>query len=230
MQAVADIDEVRPVIRVTSRYFPSNAYVVGFGQADACVLIDPGLDPDQIDEVLAQRRLRPEAILCTHGHFDHLGSAATFQSRFGIPVYLHEADLQTARSSNFLLMAMKMEQRIKLPVIDCPVNDGFTLAFDDVRVQFIAVPGHTPGSCVIMIGGLAFTGDTLYSRGVGLSGLPGEDTKQLKTSINLLLQRLDDGVLVMPGHGEHSTLAGIKEFNFALKRFLEARIPIPDGD
>src|SRR5690349_1544919 len=99
MTGISQVDNTTGLWRVTSRYFPSNAYLVATGQGSDCLLIDPGLDGDLIEEALAATGLMPRAIFCTHGHFDHLGSATRFQQRYDAPVHLMTADLKTAASS-----------------------------------------------------------------------------------------------------------------------------------
>jgi hydroxyacylglutathione hydrolase len=223
VQGIAKLAAPIPVVRITGREFPSNSYLVATGTAGGCLLIDPGLDAELITEALTRHQFVPQAILCTHGHFDHLGSAAGFQQEFGAPVYLPEADLPIAKSSNFLLMAMKMRHRITVPQVDHLVRGESVFVVGDIELRYRPTPGHTPGSCVITLGGIAFTGDTLYSHGVGLSGLPGENSAQLKASITGLLDALADDVLVMPGHGGEAVLGDIRRANLPLQAFLGRR-------
>jgi glyoxylase-like metal-dependent hydrolase (beta-lactamase superfamily II) len=209
-----------PVWRVTNGVFPSNCYIVPTGAEGRCVVVDPGLDGAAIEQATSALGLSPAAVLCTHGHFDHAGSAARFQ-QLGCPVYLHEPDLKTLRSSNFLLMAFKVPARIEVPPIEAVESHGFRLSFDLLDIVFHPAPGHTPGSCVIQCGRSLFTGDTLYSRGVGLSRLPGEDPQRLRESILTLWERFPDDAMVHPGHGDSAALGWIKRNNAPLLRFLE---------
>ncbi|MFO1325290.1 MAG: MBL fold metallo-hydrolase [Burkholderiales bacterium] len=229
MADVVRIDAPVPLIRITGRVFPSNAYLLATGKGNDCLLVDPGLDGELIADAVARHGLVPRAVVCTHGHFDHIGSAAQFQKAYDIPVYLHDADVPTSRSSNFLLMAMKIDRRIVVPEVERVGGDDCSLSLCGLDVRYRATPGHTPGSCVVTIGGLAFTGDTLYSRGVGLSGLPGENTEQLKGTLHRLLTALPDDVLVLPGHGGEAPLCDIKASNVALQRFLGPNVPVMEG-
>jgi glyoxylase-like metal-dependent hydrolase (beta-lactamase superfamily II) len=223
MDAVAAlVDEGTGLRRITAGEFPSNCYVVPLN-AGRCAVIDPGLDGPAIEAALAQLELAPAAVLCTHGHFDHAGSAALLQRRHGCPVYLPAADLQTLRSSNFLLMAFRLKTRIELPEVT-PVDPALAA---DVQVEseaftFHAAPGHTPGSCVIQFGDNLFTGDTLYANGVGLSKLPGEVPAQLRRTLRALFARFPGHALAHPGHGGSASLASIAQNNAALQRFLAA--------
>jgi len=203
---------------VTAGAFPSNSYICAVGTPGEAILIDVGLDPAPIDSALDSLGLRPSAVYCTHGHFDHLGSARFFQEKDGAPVHLHSADLKTARMNNFLLMAMKLEARIALPEM-VAVEDGFEAQIGGRTLAYRHTPGHTPGSCTISFGGNLFTGDTLYSRGVGLSQLPGEQPDVLRGSISALWDSLP-GFIVHPGHGPSAPGAAIREGNAPLRAFL----------
>lgn len=203
---------------VTAGLFPSNSYIYASGRAGEAVLIDVGLDPEPLDAALHELGLTPSAVYCTHGHFDHLGSARFFQNRYGAPVYLHRADLKAARMNNFMLMAMKLAVRIELPDLT-PVEDDFTAEVGDATLTYRHSPGHTPGSCVLRVGEHLFTGDTLYSYGVGLSKLPGEQPEVLKRTIASLWDSLDD-LTIHPGHGPSSAGSSIRTDNLPLLSFL----------
>ncbi|MEQ1804889.1 MAG: MBL fold metallo-hydrolase [Burkholderiaceae bacterium] len=209
-----------PVWTVTNGIFPSNCYLCATEIPGECFIVDPGLDATPIEAALAQYGLRPCAVLCTHGHFDHTGSAAHFQNVHNCPVYLHRRDVKTLRSSNFLLMAFKIPTRVSAPEITEVADDLPEVRLGSRVVRFHSVPGHTPGSCVLEFGRTLFTGDTVYSRGVGLSKLPGENAEMLRRSIQSIWNRFPDDTLVRPGHGEAAELGWIKSNNAALLRFL----------
>jgi hydroxyacylglutathione hydrolase len=223
------VQDEGPVWRVTNGAFPSNCYVVGTGVAGECFLVDPGLDPALVDQALDELGLVPQAVVCTHGHFDHAGGASHFQKKHGCRVYLHDADMKTLRSSNFLLMAFKIPARVELPKVVGVSASGFTVDIGRRHVRFLPTPGHTPGSCIVQCGNVLFTGDTLYSRGIGLSQLPGEDPELLRRSILGLWDALPGAAMVHPGHGESASLHWIKQNNHALLAFL-GRTPTAPPD
>lgn len=205
---------------VTAGSFPANSYIVAADVPGGAVLIDAGLDAGPIDAALEELGLMPAHVFCTHGHFDHVGSAAFFQKKYGAPVYLHRADQKIAAMCNFLLNAMKMADRITLPGFTL-VEDGFELPVGAENARYRATPGHTPGSCAIRIGDNLFSGDTLYARGVGLSSLPGERPDELRRSIKALWDTIDP-LIVHPGHGRSALGAHIKQQNAELLAFLDA--------
>jgi len=207
------------VWRVTSGVFSSNAY---FCQADVeggGILIDAGLDGATIDAELSEHGLRPHAVYCTHGHFDHTGSASHFQQKYGCQVFLHKADARTMKSSNFLLMAIKIPHKVTLADVTY-VDDDFSTMVGGQELRYVTAPGHTPGSCIIEFGSAWFSGDTLYSRGVGLSHLPGENHEQLKASILNLWPRLSADRTIYPGHGDAADGVSVRTGNQALLNFL----------
>ena len=223
MPGFADIARAdRPVWKVVNGVFPSNCYLCGTDVPGECFIVDPGLAPAPIEAALAELKLTPRAVLCTHGHFDHAGSAAYFQKIHGCPVYMHSRDLKTLRSSNFLLMACKIPARIAIPDIQSVDDQNLLVHVGGVTVRFHSVPGHTPGSCVLEYGASLFTGDTLYSHGVGLSKLPGEDPELLRRSIQSVWNLFPDAAIVRPGHGESANFGWVKHNNAALLRFLLA--------
>jgi hydroxyacylglutathione hydrolase len=210
-------NEVRTV---TAGAFPSNCYICTTDGDSDCFLVDPGLDGPAIDRELTARGLEPRFVFCTHGHFDHAGSAAFFQKKYGAAVLMHEADMKTLKSSNFLLMAVKIPQRIEQPEVTLIESDGFALSIGGTELRYHHAPGHTPGSCVIQFGSSLFTGDTIYARGVGLSKLPGENPATLRASILALWDTLPGSAIVYPGHGNAAPFESIRESNGALRAFL----------
>jgi len=201
--------------------FPSNSYFWRDPATGDLILVDTGLDSDALSDALASIGGRLKAVVCTHGHFDHMGSAAIFQDRFGLDVYIHAQDQKIAKTANFLLMAFKLSSRVKMPRFTH--FEGISGAFlvGDVTVRYRHVPGHTPGSCFIYIGNACFTGDSLYSSGVGLSKTPGEDPNLLRKSLIGVLGEIPRDTLVCPGHGRTSLLGSILSENRALQDFLK---------
>jgi hydroxyacylglutathione hydrolase len=205
------------VWRVTGGAFPSNAYLCADGAPGEAFVVDPGLDPERIDRAARDLGLTPRRVFCTHGHFDHIGGASWFQRAYGAEVFLHGADVKTMKSSNFLLMVLKLEQRITLPQVTL-----VDPAASPAPVTYLPVPGHTPGSCFIRFGEHLFTGDSLYARGVGLSDLPGENHGLLRRSLLALWDRIPGDTLIHPGHGPSARFADIRASNRTLLDFLAA--------
>lgn len=203
---------------VTAGSFPSNSYICAADAPGGAILIDAGLDAQPIDAAFKKLGLKPAAVFCTHGHFDHIGSAAFFQDKYGIAVHLHQDDAKTAAMGNFLLTAMKMPERIVMPELTL-VEDGFSFQLGEEVLRYRHLPGHSPGSCVLSVRHHLFAGDTIYARGVGLSKLPGERPEQLRRSIRQLWPELQN-FTVHPGHGPSAAGTDIQKNNAALLKFL----------
>jgi glyoxylase-like metal-dependent hydrolase (beta-lactamase superfamily II) len=208
------------VWRTTAGAFPSNTYFFDEERGGSkAIVIDPGLDGPAIEKDILACGLKPAKVFCTHGHFDHVGSAAYFQQKYGAPVYIHRHDKKTITSSNFLLMLLKIPQKIEQPKVTW-VEDGFTIPLGGGVLRYFPVPGHTPGSCIIEFGDVWFTGDTIYARGIGLSDMPGENVELLKKSILSVWGRISNVGLICPGHGQTARGEDIFSCNTSLLRFL----------
>jgi len=213
--------------RVTNSDLHSNTYLLADSeQSGNCVVVDPGLDHERVAAAIADSGWTPAAILCTHGHFDHVGGTAVLQQRYGVPVYLRSADLKLAKLSNFMMTAFKLKSRIALPEFTLLPDDGAEVEAMGRRFTFHALPGHTPGSAGIAVDGLLFSGDSLYARRTALSKLPGEDHDQLRASLRQLFGWIAGDVLVLPGHGGTATIDEIHAGNEALRAFMSVALPV----
>ncbi len=193
-----------------------NCYVLAPHPGADAIVVDPGQRAaTPLRRILDEHRLTPAAVLLTHGHIDHIWSAQKVADMYGCPVYIHPADRFMLtdpingigpRLGQVLLGAMFREPK-QLVELD---TDGITLDLAGVAVTVDHTPGHTQGSVVFRVAddeaGLALTGDTLFRGSVGRTDLPGGSGRDLLGSIVTKLLVLDDGTVVLPGHGERSTI------------------------
>ncbi|MCG7593678.1 MBL fold metallo-hydrolase [Mycobacterium sp. PSTR-4-N] len=193
-----------------------NCYVLAPGQGADAIVVDPGqraMGP--LRRILDENRLTPAAVLLTHGHIDHMWSAQKVADTYGCPTYIHAADRHMLndpinglgpRLAQLAVGALFREPR---QVIELD-RDGDKLDLGGITVTVDHTPGHTQGSVVFRVDEgpdqLAFTGDTLFKNSVGRTDLPGGSGRDLLTSIVTKLLVLDDDTLVLPGHGERSTI------------------------
>lgn len=208
---------------------------VAWQEAGRCIIADPGCySPAEIsalEDLLAQESLRPEAILLTHGHFDHFFGAKLLQDRFGgIPVYMHPAD------EAVLGYSADMAGRLGLKAPDTgfariPVQDGQVLEIAGMKWEVIATPGHTPGGVCYLEreAGVMLTGDTLFAGSIGRTDFLYSEYDDEIRSIMEKLILLDPDIRILPGHGPTSTIGHERTHNPFLEPFNEPEEPIdPD--
>lgn len=203
------------------KIFSSNTYIFKNKVNDECIIIDPGFDTELIDKDILEYNLKPIAAVSTHGHFDHIGSAAFFKNKYQIPFYLHEGDIKISQSANFFLKVAQLDHKIETPNPDFLFKGELDhLTFNGINLEIYNLPGHSPGSCIIKIENNLFSGDIIYKNGLGAGSVPKENTELLKRSILKFFDLFVDEDLVLPGHGASEYLGAIKKNNEELKNFL----------
>lgn len=223
MDKAVDVLQGGALLRITNTELRSNSYLLAAPTGDgSCVVVDPGLDRARVEAAIDAGGWTPVAVLCTHGHFDHIGGTAWVQQRFGIPVYLRAEDQKVAKLANFMMAAFKIPARIALPEFTLLRGEDAAVEAAGRRFVFHALPGHTPGGAGILADGLLFSGDSLYARRTALSRLPGEDHDQLRASLAKLFTWIPPEVLALPGHGREATIADILAHNEELRAFMAA--------
>lgn len=179
-------DDAKAVRKLSVGPMDNNCYVLACRATAAAVIIDAAAEPDRI--VAAVADVKPQAILTTHGHFDHVGAARVVADQLAIPFLLSDADAQLFGIAP-----------------DAPLAGG-PIAVGDLTLEAIATPGHSPGSICLTIGNLLFSGDTLFPGGPGATTGPGADFDQIMTTLDDHLFLLPDDTLVLPGHGLDTTI------------------------
>jgi len=197
----------------------TNCWVVAPGRGEQCVVIDPGHEAaDQLDEVLATHRLAPVAVLCTHGHVDHVWSVTPVCGARDIPALIHPADrhmLTDPASAIGAPPGTPIFGRLDWaePADVRLLADGEVLTLAGLELRVDETPGHTPGSVTFGSEGEFFSGDLLFRDGVGRTDLPGGSTRQLLDSLARVPMALPDEVALRPGHGPDSTIGRERAHN-----------------
>jgi hydroxyacylglutathione hydrolase len=198
--------------------FAANCYVVAPARGAECVIVDPGQDAQQgIDELLVRYRLKPIAVLLTHGHIDHMWSVAPVCGAKGIPAYIHPDDrelLADPAKGLSLAVGQQLFGGITFTEPDDvrELADGSALSLAGLDFTVRHVPGHTPGSVTFGSENGLFTGDLLFAGSIGRTDLPGGDHQAMLRSLARTLI-LPDDTLVLPGHGPQTTIGAERRTN-----------------
>lgn len=210
----------------TFNLFQEQTYIIS-GDSGRCAVIDPGFsDPTEqaaFFGLLESEKLVPQAVLLTHGHFDHIFGAAEIQKRFGVPVYMNPDDRKVMDDSEASLGRLwgQLPDR-SFSITDA--SEGTVVKTAGLTFEAIGTPGHTPGSLCWFERDerIMFTGDTLFAGAIGRTDLKyGEYDDEIR-SIMEKLMLLDGDIRIYPGHGPSSSIADERTGNPFLEPFNEA--------
>ena len=185
--------------------YRTNCYIIRDDSSKTCCIIDPGYEADTILDRIGELGLTLEAILLTHGHFDHVGAVKDLAAETGCKVYLCPDDLSMP----------PMFTAGRLHYTDT-YGEGDTLSLAGLTIHVIQTPGHTPGSVCLLVENTMFSGDTLFAGSCGRTDLPGGNWATIRKSLARLAS-FETNYWVRPGHGESTTLAEEKRYNPYLK-------------
>ena len=197
-----------PSALVVDRYelgpIGTNCYVVRASDAATeAVVVDPGGNAADLQRELTRLRASVEAILITHGHWDHLGGVADLAESTGAPVYMAE-DERALLENLPELVPEGVTARSYTP--DTFLQGDETLQLAGIEFQTLRVPGHSPAHLAYHADGCLFSGDVLFAGSVGRTDLPGADWETLLDSIRMLSERFSPETIVYSGHGPPTTL------------------------
>ena len=188
--------------------FASNSYIVTKDGRSA-VVVDCA--QERVWDKCAELGLIPEAVLLTHGHYDHIGGCMRF-SKCGVPIYVGEEEAENMFSPEFTSLSWYRIE--KFPVNT--VRGGQTLTLAGIDFKVISTPGHTSGGVCYLAEDNLFTGDTLFFESVGRCDLPTGSYPRLVTSVKKLYA-LPGDYKVYCGHEEDTTLEHERAFNAFIK-------------
>ncbi len=188
-----------------------NCHIIGDEKTRKAMIIDPGDEPDMIVDNVKKNSLTVDYIVCTHGHFDHVGAVSDIKKETGAKIILHREDLAIYESAVELAryFGIALEPQ---PAPDMLVKEGDKIDVGTLSFVVYQSPGHSPGGIVLYGEGIVITGDTLFAGSIGRTDLPGGDEKKIGKSLrNLML--LPEATRVLCGHGPSSTIGREKREN-----------------
>ena len=216
----------------------TNCYVVATGPGQECVVVDPGKDAAAgVAEVVREHRLKPVSVLVTHGHVDHMWCVAPVAGTYDATAWIHPADRHLlsdpmagmSRETTQMLLGGSYEWAEPDDVRE--LADLQELELAGVRFTVDHTPGHTEGSVTFRspyagegVSEVMFSGDLLFAGSIGRTDLPGGDHPTMLRSLATKVLPLADDVVVLPGHGEQTSIGRERATNPYLLDLLE------DGD
>ncbi|MEV4628651.1 MBL fold metallo-hydrolase [Micromonospora sp. NPDC049523] len=224
--------------------FGTNCYVVATAPGEQCVVVDPGIGVvDRLDELLAEHRLQPAAVLLTHGHLDHVFSVAPVCGARGITAYVHPADLELLADPSKGI-SLDLEQLLggRLPYTEpedvAELTDGANMNLAGLEITVDHAPGHTGGSVMFRLPGagsewdadqICLSGDVLFAGSIGRTDLPGGSMPAMLTSLRDKVLPLADDTVVLPGHGPRTTIGRERASNPYLRQVASPDEARPAG-
>ena len=176
----------------------TNCYILEDDQTNLAAVIDPGDEPELIQEALEKEGVEVRYLLLTHGHYDHTTAVPALHRVYPqADIYIHQADANGAGSTLFPLAGEVDDLKL--------YDEGDVIRLGDHEIQVLHTPGHSPGSVTLKVEDVLFTGDTLFADSCGRTDLRGGSYEQIMQSLKRLGELKGD-FHVCPGHEATSTL------------------------
>ena len=188
--------------------YQTNTYLVT-GDGKHCAVIDPGYEPETILNRAASLGLTVDAILLTHGHFDHVGAVEAIVKATGCKLWMHASDWSVPSDPMTHYFSPLTGNGLFVPSF---CGEGDVICAGGASFAVLSTPGHTPGSVCYRCGDALFSGDTLFAGSCGRTDLPGGNWNTIQTSLHRLAQ-IQDNLTVYPGHGSATNLNRERNFN-----------------
>jgi len=197
-----------------------NCSIVGDEQTREAMVIDPGDQVEDILHILREAKLQLKQIVITHAHIDHVGGAMKLKAATGAPILMNQSDYALLKMLDMQAAWVGMQSPGNVQ-IDEGIGDGRVLQIGGIAGNVIHTPGHTEGSVCLYFPQQKklIAGDTLFAGSIGRTDLPGGSTQKIMRSLHDTVLALPDDTVVVPGHGELTTIGEERATNpFLVKR------------
>ena len=202
---------------IVSEPFEENAYIAHLVGHTECFVIDPGFEPDKIIGFLEKKRLKPLAVLVTHGHSDHIAGVGTIKRNWPdlwIGIGRGDSEKLTDPAQN---LSLPFGFPLTAPAADVLFDDGGRREIAGIPLSVRHVPGHSAGHVVYLIETdtkpILFAGDVIFKRSIGRSDFPDGDSLLLIESIQRQILTLPDETIIYSGHGPKTTVGAERKHN-----------------
>ncbi|WP_040211505.1 MBL fold metallo-hydrolase [Clostridium polynesiense] len=192
--------------RMPAGIYAANCYIITDENTKDALVIDPGGDEDDIIDYINEKGLKVQAVLVTHGHFDHVGAVRVLAEKYDVKIYINEKDHRLMEKGAGAFGDISGSDIIY-------IGDNEVIKFGSIEIKAIETPGHSPGSMSYLVKDDLFTGDALFQMSIGRTDLEGGDFDTLISSIVEKLIILGDHINVHPGHGMSSTIQQERLYN-----------------
>ena len=196
-----------------------NCSIIGDENTREAMVIDPGDEIEDILEVVRKHNLQVKQIVITHAHIDHVGGAMKLRGATGAPILLNQNDYALLKLLDVQAAWIGVPNPGKVE-IDRSVTTGETVSAGSHTAQILHTPGHTEGSVCLFFEPekKLIAGDTLFAGSIGRTDLPGGNMQKILRSLHDIVLTLPDDTVVVPGHGQLTTIAEERESNPFLVR------------
>lgn len=201
------------ICRLTVGPISTNCYIIVEESKKRALIVDPGGDADRIMNKIKELQVSVEAILLTHGHFDHMLAADTLREKYQVKVYLGRDDSELIK--NPMENVSGMFGKPMSTHADVLLRDGQVLELAGFEIKVLETPGHTKGGVCYYIEkeSVAFSGDTIFQASVGRSDFPTGSGASLSKSIREKIFTLPEDTQLFPGHGDSTVVSYEKKYN-----------------